>query len=101
MIYNDFLSELAQLDTKWHLANGDRIRCERNDCPITAVARAHGHPHETAYYDSAARDINLGEDNALQIALCSDDDDGSTMRADLLKACKLTAQPSDHNRLPA
>ena len=65
MTYDQFLTELNELNVPWHVADYDRehgegeLRCERGDCPITAVARAHGYNYSTNAWDFASRDLGL------------------------------------------
>lgn len=51
MTYNEFFEELKKLNLKWKKVRaGDGIgyivRCERGDCPITALARSKGFIHK-------------------------------------------------------
>lgn len=90
MTYKQFLTELRDLDATWSIRHGN-LRCERGDCPITAVTRAHDRIYPTSYYREASTFLQLDARHVQAIVDAADDSLTShpRIRNDLLAACGL------------
>ena len=94
MDLDQFITELGALDVAW--PSQWALRCERNDCPITAVARAHGHDYSPHKFSRAAACIGLRADIAREIVAAADaaphrNRFNGELRGRLLRACRVTA----------
>lgn len=91
MTYAEFMTELARVDATWHVCSDGTLRCDRGDCPITAVARAHDIDYEPHQWYEASEALELEPTYDVDVVNAADngmqfDDE---IRTDLLKACKL------------
>ncbi len=62
MTLKEFLRELRKLRGGWEVRSYGAIRCEKGDCPITAVARARGYGYGVHDYEKAAKALGLRAD---------------------------------------
>ena len=72
MTKTQFYRLLKQLGKKWRVCRDGSIRCGRH-CPITAVCReVTGTAYHIDSYFSAAREMDLAEEDAQDISLAAD-----------------------------
>ncbi len=82
MTLDEFIAKLTRTRRKWEL-RGELLRSGRH-CPLSAVANVN--PCDSLM---ATKKLGLSRHSAIRIVYAADGDDEPSLRARLLKACRI------------